>query len=105
MSHVRHQYENKGLPDEAINLIILSWRDATKAIYNTYISQWFMVWGERDVNFLSPPLAQVAEFMTGMYVDGRDYITINTARSVLLWLGLKFDGVNYQLELTQLSKD
>ena len=93
LSYIRKQYESQGISEDAINLITASWRPSTQALYRTYIAKWYEFCSAWDINPLSPPLANITEFLTIMFHEGKSYSTINTARSSLSSLGIRIDGV------------
>ena len=93
MSHIRRQYEEQNISDDAISLITASWRTSTQAQCNTYITKWFQFCSRWEVNPTSPALAEVADYLTIMFREGLSYSTINMARSALSCLGIKIDSV------------
>ena len=48
--------------------------------------------GRRDIDPLSPPIVQVADFLTDMFENGKEYSTINVARPALSAIGIKHEG-------------
>ena len=94
MSCLRERYDKQELSEDAIKLVMASWRDSTKSEYSTYISKWIIFCNSRDYDPLSAPINQIADFLTNMYWEGRSYSTINLARSALSALGIKYEGLS-----------
>ena len=59
-----------------------------------YIHQkWFVYCSKRKINQFEASLANVIEFLSILFEKGLGYSSINTARSALSVLGLKFDSI------------
>ncbi len=72
----------QGVPQGATNIILASWRETTKKQYWTYIRKWISFCGNR-VDPLAADIAEVLQFLTDLFQEGKGYSAINTARSAL----------------------
>ena len=92
-SHLRRLLQSDGVPKQATEIIIKSWRQSTQKQYHSYIESWFKFCGGKD-NPISPNINTVLAFLTSLYDKGLGYSSINTARSVIssfLQVSGKFD--------------
>ena len=55
-----------------------SWRLGTQKHDKTYLEKWILFCREREVNYCSPPISDVLEFLMGLYAQGLGYSTLNT---------------------------
>ena len=83
MSCVLSHLINKGFSSQAVQVIMVSWRDSTKAQYQIYIKKWENVCAQNECSFLDPPISKEVDFLTGLFDQGLSYASINTARSTL----------------------
>ncbi|WAR08315.1 LOW QUALITY PROTEIN: POL-like protein [Mya arenaria] len=83
MSCVREQYKDQGLSDNAIDVIMSSWRKSTKKQYTTYINKWNMYCTENNVHVSSPVVCDVINFLDKLFSEGLTYNVLNTARSAI----------------------
>ncbi|WAQ94142.1 hypothetical protein MAR_006613 [Mya arenaria] len=83
MSCVREQYKDQGLSDNAIDVIMSSWRKSTKKQYTTYIHKWNMYCTENNVQVSSPVVCDVINFLDKLFSEGLTYNVLNTARSAI----------------------
>ena len=75
--------KEKGLTGVAANLLLASWRPATKKVYNVYIAKWRQFASKNAVNELAPTTVDVANFLASLFEQGASYSTVNSARSAL----------------------
>ena len=64
-----------------------------KKQYDTFIKKWFVYCSIRKINQFEASLDNVIEFLSSLFEKGLGYSSINTARSALSALGLKFDSI------------
>ena len=50
----------------------------TQKHYKTYLEKWILFCREREVNYCSPPISDVLEFLMGLYAQGLGYSTLDT---------------------------
>ncbi|CAG2249708.1 unnamed protein product [Mytilus edulis] len=74
---------NYGLSKESSEIIIASWKPATRQQYWTYFKRWLLFCSERKINSFKATELNVLEFLTSLYKIGLGYSAINTARSML----------------------
>lgn len=81
----RKPYERQGLSTRTVDVIVASWRMATKAQYQVYINKWKRFCKERNWSFLQASLQVVLEFLSYLFNDEQaSYSSLNTARSALV---------------------
>ncbi|CAG2223797.1 unnamed protein product [Mytilus edulis] len=73
--------QNYGLSKESSEIIIASWKPATRQQYWTYFKRWLLFCSEREINSFKATELNVLEFLTSLYKIGLGYSAINTARS------------------------
>lgn len=70
-----------------------SWKLSTKKQYHTYIKKWFVYGSEMQIDQFQANLENVIEFLPTLFKKWLGHSCINTAKSALSALGLKFDSV------------
>lgn len=70
-----------------------SWKLSTKKQYHTYIKKWFVYGSEMQIDQFQANLENFIEFLTTLFQKWLGHSCINTAKSALSALGLKFDSV------------
>ena len=83
MSCIRQALINSGLEVDTTNIIMASWRDNKKAKYSAYINQWLNFCERNCVNYLQATANDGLKYLTQVFNDGRQYSTVNAARSAL----------------------
>ena len=83
MSCVRSHLITKGFSSQAVQVIMASWRDSTKAQHQIYMKKWENFGAQNECSFLDPPISKAVDFLTGLFDQGLSYTSINTARSAL----------------------
>ena len=71
------------MSQDAVTIILASWRDGTKSQYQTHLLKWFAYCKDKSCNILSPPVAVALDFLATLFHSGLSYSSINTARSAL----------------------
>ena len=83
---IRKFYEGKYFSSGTINILLLSWREATSRQYHIFLLKWYTYCWERNINPFSPCLSAVLSFLTLLFSTGIGYSALNTARSAYqLW--------------------
>ena len=83
MSFVRQSFKKRKLSNEAITIIMASWRRSTQKQYSTFINRWIQFCDKRKIGRFQTSVDSVIEFLTEMFRDGYSYDSLNTARSAL----------------------
>ena len=83
LSCIREKLSQQGLSQDAVTIILASWRDGTKSQYQTHLLKWFAYCKDKRCNILSPPVAVALDFLATLFHSGLSYSSINTARSAL----------------------
>jgi site-specific recombinase XerD len=81
-SIIRKCLKNKGVPKQARNIIIKSWRDSTQKQYNTYINKW-IIFCKQNINPLQPNINNILDFLCKLFNSGLKYRSIGVAKSAL----------------------
>ena len=90
---VSQHLSDKGISDEAAELILASWRTGTEQQYSGAWRQWVSWCDKRKSNPLSASIGTVSQFLTSLYASGLSYSTVNTYRSAISMTHLPIDGV------------
>ena len=69
----RRRYENRGLPEGVVQLLLASNREATSATYKSAWNVWFHWCAKRSENPLSSFLNLVLDFLSGLFHEGKAY--------------------------------
>ena len=92
LAHPRQSYSSQGLSSEASDLMLASWRDKTNSNYGSSFSKW-AGWCQRRVrNPHSGPVADVVNFLAGLFSQGYQYQSLNCYRSAISSVHEKVDG-------------
>ena len=93
MQDFRTKLENDGLSTEAADLVMSSWKPATKTLYDRFIVKWKVYAENQGVDPFNPAVHNVANFLAYLFSSGMSYSSLNNARSALsAWLPF-IDGV------------
>ena len=83
ISIVRECIISAGLSDDTADIIMQSWRPATRKQYGSYYKRWMHFFSERQIDTINPSVGNVVAFLTNLYDEGLSYSAINTAKSML----------------------
>ena len=83
MSLIREHYAYLQIPNNITDIILASWRPTTAKQYGTYLRRWMAFCSEREINYHSPSINNILDFLFELYNSGFSYSTLNTARSAL----------------------
>ena len=81
LQDIRKEYAEAGLTEDAVNLLMHSWRPSTAKAYDTYIKRW-QDYVNRN-NILAPSHVDLANLLAALYKVGASHNTINLARSAV----------------------
>ncbi|GFN77248.1 reverse transcriptase/ribonuclease h/methyltransferase [Plakobranchus ocellatus] len=81
LQSLRTRFEATGLNDDAIHLVMNSWRPNTAKSYSTYIKKWLDYIAANNIQDIT--IATFANFLSTLYIHGNGYSTINLARSAV----------------------
>jgi len=93
MACVSRHLSEKGIPREAAELILASWRSGTEQQYTGAWKQWVRWCGQRKINPLSASIGDVSLYLTTLYNSGLSYSTVNTYRSAISMTHLPIEGI------------
>lgn len=83
LQDLREKLKNDGFNNEALDLIMGSWRPATSRLYDRFIEKWKMYALNHNIDPCNPAINNVANFLAGLFGDGMSYSSLNSARSAL----------------------
>ena len=83
MSAIRRKLSEQGHSNLTIDIILASWRDSTKSQYQSSLNKWLDFCIKKDIDIISPSVAEAMAFLTFLYESNLSYSSINTARSAL----------------------
>ena len=83
MQDIGARYQRQGFSQQAADLILASWRPATQAAYNCYITKWKSYALRNKVAVNSPSTMEVANFLAELFRCGASHSAVNSARSAL----------------------
>lgn len=83
MPCVWSMYKRLDLSDNAIAVIMRSWRHSTKKQYSTYISRWEKVCLKSHISPMNPCVCHVVILLEDLISQALSYGVINTTRSTL----------------------
>ena len=83
MQTLRESFQEQGFSEPTTEMLLKSWRGATKKQYAPHITKWVHFCSEREVDKFSPPVNMIIEFLKELFDKGLGYSALNTARSAL----------------------
>ncbi|GFN81550.1 reverse transcriptase [Plakobranchus ocellatus] len=81
LQSLKSRFEATGLNDDAIHLVMNSWRPNTAKSYRTYIKKWLDYIASNNIRDIT--ITTFANFLSTLYIHGNGYSTINLARSAV----------------------
>ena len=73
----------RGVSNEAADIIMQSWSNSSIKQYNSYLKTWLKLCSEWNIDPYDPPLTRVLDFLTSLHDRGLKYDAINTAKSAV----------------------
>lgn len=92
MDLIRRRYEDRGLSEGVVQLLLASNRETTSATYKSAWNVWFHWCSKRSENPLSPTLNLILKFLSDLFEEGKAYRSINVYRSMLSGTLEKIEG-------------
>ena len=89
---VRNQWRSGGLSEEASRLLASSWRNKTKSTYESLFKRWDSWCQERNRDPIRGPIADIMNFLAGLFEQGYQYRSVNSYRSAISSVHEKVDG-------------
>ena len=83
MHLVREGLGDKHLTENAIDIIMRSWRPGTKKQYEVYIKKWQTYCQEHSIDMGTTTATDVLNFLAKLAESGLGYSAVNTARGAL----------------------
>ena len=92
MEAFRRQQETSRVSLATSKLIAHSWRHGTRTAYNSAWRKWSGWCGERKASPFQAPVALVADYLAELFQEGKQFSTINGARSAIAALHVHVEG-------------
>ena len=89
---LRQRFRAEMISDQAIDLILSSWRDKTNSNYNSVWKAWESWCAARGVHPFLSAISNVLDFLAEKYAAGLKYCSLNWYRSALSLALLPVDG-------------
>ena len=89
---LRQRFQAGGFSEEAVQLILSSWRSKTEANYNSVWRKWQTWCVNRDVNPFDADLRHIVGFLADEFKEGKQYRSLNCYRSAISSTHLPIDG-------------
>ena len=89
---VRNQWRSGGLSEEASIPLASSWRNKTKSTYESLFKRWDSWCQERNQDHIRGPIADIMNFLAGLFEQGYQYRSVNSYRSAISSVHEKVDG-------------
>ena len=89
---LRMCFEAEGIPEEAIDLILASWRTKTEANYDSAWRKWQNWCSSKNTNPFAADLSIVLGFLAKEFRDGKQYRSLNCYRSAISSAHLPIEG-------------
>ncbi|XP_038051563.1 uncharacterized protein LOC119724536 isoform X1 [Patiria miniata] len=83
MPFVRENLQRQGISQDAADIIIASWRPATKKSYRSAIQKWILFCARGQINPVRAPVTVVLDCLTEEFHKGNSYSSVNTLRSAI----------------------
>ena len=92
LQDLRQRFQAGGFSEEAVQLILSSWRSKTEANYNSAWRKWQTWCVNRDVNPFDADLRHIVGFLADEFKEGKQYRSLNCYRSAISSTHLPIDG-------------
>ena len=89
---LRLRFQADGISEEAIKLILASWRSKTDANYNSAWRKWQGWCNEKGANPFNSDLSLILGFLATEFGEGKQYRSLNCFRSAISSAHLPVDG-------------
>ena len=92
LAHIRRRLQSQGISADAASLICASWRKGTSKAYQTAWRRWVHWCDRRKVDPCSTSIGNIANFLTGIFGEGKSHSMLNTYRSAISMSHDRIDG-------------
>ena len=89
---LRMRFKAEGIPEEAIDLILASWRTKTEANYDSAWRKWQAWCSAENTNPFAADSSHILGFLAKEFQDGKQYRSLNYYRSAISSAHLPIDG-------------
>ena len=86
MAYLHKSFTSRGVSEEALGLLLSSWRTKTKSNYNSLFTKWM------DRNPAAGPIVDVVNFLTYLFNKGYQYRSLNSYCSAISTVHEDVDG-------------
>ena len=92
MEGLRHHFRSKEIPNNAIELLMSSWRSKTFPNYNSAWRKWEGWCKQRSMHPFAADVPSILGFLADQFEEGRQYRSLNCYRSALSSTHLPVEG-------------
>ena len=92
MEGIRRQLRAGAISEDAINLILASWREKTNSSYNSAWRKWERWCSAHNTDPFSASIAEILDFLMDEFKAGREYRSLNCYRSAISSTHLPIQG-------------
>lgn len=92
MEGLRHHFRSKEIPNNAIELLMSSWRSKTISNYNSAWRKWERWCKQRGMHPFAADVSSIRGFLSDQFEEGRQYRSLNCYRSALSSTHLPVEG-------------
>ena len=92
MAYLRDRYRGSQLSEEAVDIMLHSWRAKTNKSYDSLFRKWHRWCCERSLDPISGPIADVVNFLASLHTEGYSYSSVNSYRSAISSVHEQVDG-------------
>ena len=92
MEGLRHHFRSKEIPNNAIELLMSSWRSKTISNYNSAWRKWEGWCKQRGMHPFAADVPSILGFLADQFEEGRQYRSLNCYRSALSSTHLPVEG-------------
>ena len=92
MEGLRHHFRSKEIPNNAIELLMSSWRSKTISNYNSAWKKWEGWCKQRGMHPFAADVSSILGFLADQFEEGRQYCSLNCYRSALSSTHLPVEG-------------
>ena len=92
VAYLRERQWHQELSEEAISLILRSWRTKINRSYDSLFSKWHCWCCSRGSDPLSGPIKEVVNFLAHLHKEGYRYQSLNSYRSAISSVHERIDG-------------
>ena len=92
VAYLRDRYQSHQLSEEAVELMLNSWRTKTKKSHDSLFRKWHCWCDQQGFDPISGPVTNVVNFLAFLHKEGYQYNSVNAHHSAISSVHEKVDG-------------